>query len=196
MLIFLNSHGKHMHSIIFNDIIELQHQINGLEQKLLIWTAWVQSQLYHLSAFELGISHLISVCLCFLDKNEGNNSNYLHLFFGQLKEIQIYEQYECRYIVYICTVYVSYTYKYMYIYTLNMKESESEVAQSCLTLCNPVDCPRSSVHEILQARILERVAISFSRGSSQPRDRTQVSLIAGRCFTFRATISWTYMYSN
>ena len=45
---------------------------------------------------------------------------------------------------------------------------ESEVAQSCLTLCNPVDCspPGSSVHGILQARILEWVAISFSRGSS------------------------------
>ena len=53
----------------------------------------------------------------------------------------------------------------------------SEVAQSCLTLCNPVDCspPGSSVHRILQARILEWVAISFSRGSSQPRDRTQGS---------------------
>ena len=63
-------------------------------------------------------------------------------------------------------------------------ESESEVTQSCPTLCNPVDCspPGSSVHEILQARILEWVAISFSRGSFQPRDRTQVSRIAGRHF--------------
>ena len=44
-------------------------------------------------------------------------------------------------------------------------------AQSCLTLCNPMNCspPGSSVHGILQARILEWVAISFSRGSSQPR---------------------------
>ena len=64
-------------------------------------------------------------------------------------------------------------------------ESESEVAQSCPTLCDPVDCslPGSSVHGILQARILEWVAISFSRGSSRPRDRTQVSHIAGRRFT-------------
>ena len=63
-------------------------------------------------------------------------------------------------------------------------ESESEVAQSCLTLCDPMDCslPGSSVHGILQARVLEWVAISFSRGSSQPRDRTQVSRIGGRCF--------------
>ena len=67
-------------------------------------------------------------------------------------------------------------------YSLRVKECESEVAQLCLTLCNPVDCspPSSSVHGILQARVLEWVAISFSRGSSQPRDRTQVSLIAGR----------------
>ena len=47
------------------------------------------------------------------------------------------------------------------------------VTQSCSTLCDPVDCgpPGSSVHGILQARILEWVAISFSRGSSQPRDQ-------------------------
>ena len=65
----------------------------------------------------------------------------------------------------------------------------SEVAQSCPTLCYPVDCspPGSSVHGILQARILEWVAISFSRGYSQPRDRTQVSRIAGRCFNLWAT---------
>ena len=60
----------------------------------------------------------------------------------------------------------------------------SEVAQSCPTLCDPVDYspPGFSVHRILQARILEWVAISFSRGSSQPRDRTQVSCFAGRRF--------------
>ena len=61
---------------------------------------------------------------------------------------------------------------------------ESEVTQSCLTLCDPVDCspPGSSVHGVLMARILEWVAISFSRGSSRPRNRTYVSCIAGRCF--------------
>ena len=59
-----------------------------------------------------------------------------------------------------------------------------EVAQSCLTLCNPVDY---TVHGILQARILEWVAFPFSGGSSQPRDRTQVSRIAGRFFTSWAT---------
>ena len=63
-------------------------------------------------------------------------------------------------------------------------ESESEVTQSCPTLCNSVGCspPGSSVHGILQARVLDWVATSFSRGSSQPRDRTRVSLIAGRRF--------------
>ena len=51
-------------------------------------------------------------------------------------------------------------------------------------LCDPVDCspPGSSIHGIPQARILEWVAISFSRGSSQPRDRTQVSHTTGRRF--------------
>ena len=66
----------------------------------------------------------------------------------------------------------------------------SEVAQSCWTLCDPMDCrslPCSSVHGIFQARVLEWVAISFSRGSSWPRDRTQVSCIVGRCFTIWAT---------
>ena len=58
------------------------------------------------------------------------------------------------------------------------------LTQSCPTLWDPMDCspPGSSVHGILQARILGWVAISFSRGSSQPRDRTQVSCIVGRCF--------------
>ena len=50
--------------------------------------------------------------------------------------------------------------------------------------CSP---PGSSVHGILPARILEWVAVSFSRGSSRPRDRTQVSRIVGRCFNLWAT---------
>ena len=54
--------------------------------------------------------------------------------------------------------------------------------------CDPMDysLPGSSVHRIFQARILEWVAISFSRGSSWPRDQTQVSHIVGRCFTLWA----------
>ena len=58
------------------------------------------------------------------------------------------------------------------------------VAPSCLTLCRSMDCspPGSSVHGILQARTLEWVAISFSRGSSGSRDHTWGSCIAGRFF--------------
>ena len=58
------------------------------------------------------------------------------------------------------------------------------VIQLCPTLCHLMDCspPDSSVHGILQARILVWVAVSFSRGSSQSRDRTQVSCIVGRFF--------------
>ena len=61
--------------------------------------------------------------------------------------------------------------------------------QLCPTLCDPMyySPPGSSVHGILQARILEWVAISFSRGSSQPRNQTQVSHIAGRRFNLWAT---------
>ena len=53
----------------------------------------------------------------------------------------------------------------------------AKLLQSCLTLCNRMRCspPTSSVHGVLQARILEWVAVSFSRGSSQPRDKTRVS---------------------
>ena len=63
-----------------------------------------------------------------------------------------------------------------------------KVTQSCLTLCDPMHCspPGSSVHGILQARMLEWVAIPFSRASSQPRDQTQVSCIVGRFFTLWA----------
>ena len=64
-------------------------------------------------------------------------------------------------------------------------KSESEVTQSGPTLSDPMDCSLLgfSLHGILQARILEWVAISFSRGASQPRDQTWVSCIAGRRLT-------------
>jgi len=69
---------------------------------------------------------------------------------------------------------------------LNTLKSEVKVKldQSFMTLCNLMDYV---VHGILQARILEWVAFSFSRGSSQPTDQTQVSHIAGRFFTSWAT---------
>ena len=69
----------------------------------------------------------------------------------------------------------------MYVF----EKSESEVTQSCPTLCNLMDCslPGSSVDGIFQARVLEWVAFSFSKGSSWPRDQTWVFSIAGRCLT-------------
>ena len=69
------------------------------------------------------------------------------------------------------------------------KESENEVVQLCQTLCNPVDCspPVSSIHGIFQTRILEWVAISFSRGSSPHRDQTWVSHTTGRLLTVWAS---------
>ena len=59
------------------------------------------------------------------------------------------------------------------------------VSQLCLTFCNPLDCrlPSSSVHGILQARMLEWIAIPFSRESSWPRDGTQVSCITSKLFS-------------
>ena len=62
------------------------------------------------------------------------------------------------------------------------------LGHSCPTLCNPMHCspPDSAVHGIFQARILEWVAISSSRGSAQPRDHTQISCTAGGFFTFWA----------
>ena len=65
----------------------------------------------------------------------------------------------------------------------------SEVAQSCPTICDPIDCslPGSCVHGIFQAIVLEWIAISFSRGSSRPRDWTRVSHSVDRCFTIWAT---------
>ena len=72
---------------------------------------------------------------------------------------------------------------YLYIYVC------VKVDQLCPTLCDPMDCslPGSSAHGILQTRILRWVAITSSMGSSQPRNQTGVSSIAGRFFTNWAT---------
>ena len=72
------------------------------------------------------------------------------------------------------------------------------VAQLCPTLCNFMDCsqPGFSVHGILLARILEQVTIPFSSGSSQLRDQTWVSLIAGRFFTILATRETLWIFQS
>ena len=77
------------------------------------------------------------------------------------------------------------------IHKLVLSVLESEVALSCPTLCDHMDCslPQSSVHGIFQARVLEWVAFSFSRGASEPRDWTQVSHTAGRFYS-RTLYKW------
>ena len=71
-------------------------------------------------------------------------------------------------------------------YSLMVVKIKVLITQSCLTLCDPMDCslPGSSVPGILQAGILVWVAMPFSSGSSQPRDQTWVSHTAGRFFFY------------
>ena len=108
---------------------------------------------------------------------------YLFVYTGETllkgREVYMYSQF----IVLICNSANNFSSYHELLITKS--ESESEVAQSCPTLCDPVDCslPGFSIHGILQARILEWVTISFSRGSSRPGDRTWVSHIVGRHFT-------------
>ena len=73
--------------------------------------------------------------------------------------------------------------------TIAWKQKVKLKSLSHVWLCNPMDCSLtgSSIHGIFQARILEWVAISFSRGSSQPGVRTQVFCILGRLFTIWGT---------
>ena len=70
---------------------------------------------------------------------------------------------------------------------LKLYAIESEIAQLCPTLCDPVDCslPGSSVNGIFQARVLEWVAVSFSKGSSLPRDWTWVSALKADAYRLR-----------
>ena len=81
---------------------------------------------------------------------------------------------------------------YIYIYV----KVKVLIAQ-WVSLCDSKDCrlPDSSIHGILQARIVEWVAIPFSKGSSRPRNLTQVSCIAGRFFTVWATREAIYVYT-
>ena len=87
---------------------------------------------------------------------------------------------------YINTLYIFYHIAYVCIVFKGLMFHEKD---NITTLWDPMDSsqPSSSVHGIFQARILEWVAISFSRGSSQPTDRTQVFRIVGRRFTVWAT---------
>ena len=88
------------------------------------------------------------------------------------------------YLLYTGFIEISFTYHTIHPYKVKSKKVKVKVTQSCPTLCDPIDY---TVQGILQARILEGVAVPFSRGSSQPRDQTQASRIAGGFFTSRAT---------
>ena len=93
---------------------------------------------------------------------------------------------------------INYIYIYIHTHTHTHTHTQTHthiyimkvlVTQSCLPLCDPMDCSLlgSSVHGIFQTRILEWVAISFSRGSSNPREWTWISCLTGRFFTIWAT---------
>ena len=83
---------------------------------------------------------------------------------------------------------------------IGIKKMKGLVTQSCLTLYDPMDCspPGSPVHGILQARILEEIAIPFSRRSSQPRDQIWISCVAGRFFTVWNTgeVRMVYLFTG
>ena len=115
--------------------------------------------------------HFTSLCLSFLSESgDSNISAYTPRGKGEFSRLTS-------------------TWRYHLSHQGSPVSTWSEVAQSCPTLCDPMDCslPGSSVHGIFEARTLEWVAISFSRGSSWARDRTRVSHIVGRLFTVWAT---------
>ena len=96
--------------------------------------------------------------------------------------------------MFLCPKPIDHTCVGLFVYSLFCSidlffDSYGEVAQSCPTLCNPMGCslPGSSVHGILQVRILEWVAVPFSRGSFQARDWTQAFCTTGRFLTNWAT---------
>ena len=105
--------------------------------------------------------------------NSGSHVFHMHICFTTF-----FQQYSFD--IRILSIF-NYVYTHIHIYI----HMHAESLKSCPVLCKPMDCspPGSSVHGILQASILEWVAIHFSRGSSQPGDQTQVSFIASRFFT-------------
>ena len=115
-----------------------------------------------------------------------------HIIVQSLKICKAYSisfMHTCIYNISITTRLEEKTNKFGILVIFLLVKSENEVTQLCPTLCDPMDgsLPGSVVRGIFQARILEWAAISFSRGSSQHRDRTRVSCIADRRFTVWAT---------
>ena len=112
------------------------------------------------------------------------------MFFKEITQVEL------EVVVFFCNVPFKFCHEFFLFFSLlrptlwsfSFHESQS-VSHSVVWLCDPTDCslPGSSVHGILQVRIMEWVAILFTRGSSWPRDGTQVSHIPGRFFTIWAT---------
>ena len=103
---------------------------------------------------------------------EVNILSHVLFHYGLLQDIEYISLCYCHRMLFI----------YLKFSSLHMKNVKVSVTQLCPTLCSPMDCslPGSSVHGILQARILERVPIPFSSRSSWHRDQTRVSRITGR----------------
>ena len=122
-----------------------------------------------LFTFSLKYCCLILAHLCSWDIDETFFTMYTHI-------------HTCIYMC-VCESYISFF--LCLFWDLSYLKVKMLVTQLCLTLCDTMDCspPGSSVHGIFQARILEWVAIPFSRGSSWPMDQTWISRIAGRFFT-------------
>ena len=156
-------------------------------------------QYYSLKATYICISEVIDISpsnldssSCFLQSSISHDVlcievkqagwQYTALYIVEVKKLKAARE-SC--VTFACLLLCHHSSKHRFTYIFKFSEVK---LLSRVWLCDPMDCNLpGSIHEIFQARILEWVAISFSRGSSQPRDRTRVSRIVGRCFTFWAT---------
>ena len=162
------------------------------------WTVWQLCKvlrnvfiLFFSHSFTSTLSHIASE---YSEKSPGTSALFLFLFMSLYQTyITILERtWQMRGSYMIPQPYHTYC---LYFCMISLLESESDIAQSCLTLCDPMDCslPGFSVHGIFQARVLEWAAISFSRGSSWPRDGTWVSCI-GDIWATRETLYIKSLY--
>ena len=104
--------------------------------------------------------------------------------YNQLEQFHPFKKKPCTFSYHLLPCFPNKILKFLYWTWMGKVKVKVKVAQLCPTLCNSMDY---TVHGILQARILEWVAFPSSRGSSKPRDRTQVACIAGGFFTSWAT---------